>query len=90
MRYTGSRFALVVGLAACGDAKVPTILDVQDVNVTTTEDTPINVIMPVSTNRPLVKVSIKTMPAHGTIAACATTSAAVPCSGASADDILTG
>lgn len=66
--------ALCLGLAvsvfagACGDEDDPVIrFDVQDVNVTTPEDTPFKVQVPVVSNL-TVQATITTPPQHGTIA----------------------
>ncbi|MBL0215212.1 MAG: tandem-95 repeat protein [Myxococcales bacterium] len=58
--------AAVAMVGACADDPVAVRLDVQDVNVSTPEDTAFVVQVPVDSNRP-VQASVTTQPAHGVI-----------------------
>ena len=66
MRTTVFFIAALAMASACSDNPVAVRLDVQDVSVTTPEDTAFVVQVPVDSNRP-VQASITTQPSHGVI-----------------------
>ena len=66
MKHTYFWVAAVAMVGACADDPVAVRLDVQDVNVSTPEDTAFVVQVPVDSNRP-VQASVTTQPAHGVI-----------------------
>ncbi len=66
MRSLATGIVLALFVSACGDEAVAPLFDVQDVNVTVMEDTPVSVIVPVAANH-AVTAMITGQPTHGTI-----------------------
>src|SRR5665647_2672662 len=67
MRQYAGVLCFVLLVQACGEDEVPIILDVQDVDVSTPEDTALAVRVPTHSNRQIT-AAITTPPSHGTLA----------------------